>query len=112
MKKTCVVLGLALLPALTWAQGFPGGGEADPARQQQHIQHLASELNLNAEQTQRVQQLFQQQGEKFKAIHQETEAGLQQILTPAQFSQWQAQQQQRREHWQQGGRNGGNPPAN
>ena len=49
-----------------------------------HLTTMTKELDLTAEQQNKVRGIFEEQSTKFKAIHEETKQRLQAILTPEQ----------------------------
>lgn len=66
-------------------QAYPHGGDSAEHRQKR-LEHLTEKLKLSEAQQQEIAQLWQQQSEKFKAIHQETQAGMQEILEAEQYA--------------------------
>lgn len=63
------------------------------------IERLDKELSLTDDQKSRIDTLFKQNGEKFKAIREETQSQLKTILTPEQYSKLQELKQCRQEQW-------------
>lgn len=58
-------------------------------------EHLTKELGLNTEQKVKVEAIFATQKEKFKALHEETNASLKAVLTPEQQTKFDALKEQR-----------------
>jgi Spy/CpxP family protein refolding chaperone len=101
MNKKIITLALALTLPLTVA-AFPGGG--DGGRFEGHrgdrVERMAKDLNLNAEQKSQLEAIFKEQREKFEAIHQDTRARIQKVLTPEQQAKFDDLKKQRHEQWQ------------
>jgi len=101
MNKKIATLAMALAIPLTVA-AFPGGG--DGGRFEGHrgdkVERLAKKLDLNDEQKSKLEIIFKEQREKFKAIHQETRARMQEVLTPEQITKLDELRKRRHEKWQ------------
>jgi len=99
MQKRIIMIALALvLPLTAFASPGDWGGNHED-----HIAHklerLTKELTLTADQQSQLQALFKEKAEKSKALHEETRAGVQKILTAEQFTKWEELKKQHHEHW-------------
>ena len=103
MNKAILSLAFVLtLPLAATAQPeSPAGGQPPEWRHGQRSERLSQELNLTPEQKTKVDALFKAQHEKFKAIHEETQAKLKTILTPEQMTKMEELKKQRREKWRE-----------
>ena len=103
MNKTILTLAFALsLPLTAIAQpGGPSGDKPTEWRHGQRIERMTKELNLTPDQKTKVEALFKEQHEKFKAIHEETQTKLKTILTPDQMTKMEELKKQRREKWRE-----------
>ncbi|BBL35666.1 hypothetical protein Nstercoris_01941 [Nitrosomonas stercoris] len=63
------------------------------------IERMGKHLSLTDEQKTKLEALFKQNREKFKALREESRTQMQSILTPEQYSKLQETKQQRREKW-------------
>ncbi|HEY8157751.1 MAG TPA: hypothetical protein VIF10_03510 [Methylobacter sp.] len=99
MNKKIITIALALaLPLIVAAApGDKGDFEGDHANR---VERLAKNLDLNAEQKSKVEVIFKEQHEKLKAIHEETRARLQAVLTKEQMTKMDEMKTQRHEKWQ------------
>ncbi|MGZ5012747.1 MAG: Spy/CpxP family protein refolding chaperone [Methylobacter sp.] len=99
MNKKIITIALALALPLTVAAapGDKGDFEGDHANR---VERLAKNLDLNAEQKSKVEVIFKEQHEKLKAIHEETRARLQAVLTKEQMTKMDEMKKQRHEKWQ------------
>lgn len=96
-KPFYAIIALVLFPLV--AQAFPGlGAEEAAEHRQKRLEHITQQLNLSETQQQQVEQLWQQQREKFAAIHQETQAGMQEILDAEQFAKLNSCKHERHGH--------------
>jgi Spy/CpxP family protein refolding chaperone len=85
MNKKLISIVLALSIPLTAIAGQ--GPQSDFERPHgQKIERLTRELGLGADQKTKVESLFKEQKEKYKALHEETRGQLQKILTPEQMT--------------------------
>ena len=83
-------------------------GDSGSIDKGQRIERMTKELGLNEEQKAKVESIFNDQKEKFKAIREETRTRLQGILTQEQMTKFDEMHQQGR-HKQSGiGTGGGN----
>lgn len=98
MNKTILALALALALPLT-AAAFPGDEPGPDGHHGRRIERLTKELNLTAEQKTKVEALFKEQHEKFKAIRDETKTRLGTILSPEQMAKMEEMKKQRQEKW-------------
>ena len=124
MKKLVMILGMALLASVTWAQdgGARGQGEGmrhmRPPSPSEHAKRLTKELGLNQTQATKIQQIFETQEQKrqaeretlqslspderrqqFMQSRQEVNSQIEGVLTDAQkkkFEQMQARMKDRR----------------
>lgn len=94
-NKTALLLSaILMLPSGVFA--YPG--EADYAIKQKHrLDQLSDELSLSAEQKAQMEAVFQEQHEKFRAIHEQAHDQIKQILTPGQLERWDVMQQEHHE---------------
>lgn len=100
MNKKILTIALALsLPLAMTA--YAGGG--DPGHFGKHrgerVERLSKELDLTAEQKAKLEAVFQQQAEKFKAMREETHRQMQEFLTPDQMAKLEELRKQRHEKW-------------
>ncbi len=98
MNKTILTLALVLTLPLT-AMAFPGGDQDPEGRHGKRIERLTKELNLTGEQKTKVEIIFQEQHEKFKAIHEETQTKLSTVLSPEQITKMEELKKQHKEKW-------------
>jgi periplasmic protein CpxP/Spy len=83
MRKSCLVLVCALV--LPVSAAFAHGEHEGPwFHHGHHGEHLAKALGLSAEQQAKVEEIFKEEGEKFKALHEEIHGKLNAVLTPEQ----------------------------
>jgi periplasmic protein CpxP/Spy len=99
MNKKIITLALALTIPLTVA-AFPGDMGDFKGHHAHRIEKMTKNLDLTVDQKTKVEALFNKQEEKFKAIHEETQAGLQKILTKEQMTKMEELKKQRHEKWQ------------
>lgn len=90
--KMILLASVLSLPFTAFAD--MGNHEAPPHHR---LERLEKELQLNAEQKAKLEVIFNEQHEKYRAIHDETHARVKEVLTPEQNDKWQAMQQQRME---------------
>lgn len=99
MNTNLVAIVLALTLPLT-ATANPGEYKGDHDHYQaKKIERLDKELSLTSDQKSRIETLFKQNGEKFKALREETQSQMQTILTPEQYTKLQEMKQRRHERW-------------
>jgi len=99
MNKKIITLALALALPLTVA-AFPGDQADFEGRHANRVERLTKELNLTPEQKTKVEAIFKEQHEKFKAIHEETQKRLQEVLSKEQMTKMDDMKKQRHEKWQ------------
>ncbi len=99
MNKKIITLALALALPLTVA-AFPGDRGDFEGHHAHRVERMTKNLNLTAEQKPKVEALFKVQEEKFKVIHDETHARLQEILTKEQMTKMDEMKKQHHEKWQ------------
>jgi len=99
MNKKIITLALALALPLT-AVAFSGDKGDFEGHHANRVEHLTKRLDLTPEQKTKVEALFKAQDEKLKIIHEETQAGLQQILTKEQVTKLDELKKQRHDKWQ------------
>ena len=95
IKKITLITVSLLLPLSVSA--FPnqhGNAEKYHAKK---IERLTQELELNSEQQTKMKALYKQQGEKFKAIKQETDQEARKILTVEQYDKLQTLKAERKQ---------------
>jgi protein CpxP len=103
MKKTLLTLAIVLTFPLTVAAFSGGHGPGSEEHQKHRIERLTKELNLTDEQKTKVEAIFKEQQEKFKALHEETHTKLGTVLSPEQVSKLDELKKQRWEHKKQRG---------
>lgn len=94
MKKL-VIVALAIFTTSAFAYG-PGhkGGE-------HMVERLEKKLELSEAQSTQLKAIFQEQGEKMKALHEETQSKMNQVLTPAQQEKLAETKEQRKARWEE-----------
>ncbi|WP_290525658.1 hypothetical protein [Alcanivorax sp.] len=94
MKKM-VIVALAIFTTSAFAYG-PGhkGGE-------HMVERLEKKLELSEAQSTQLKAIFQEQGEKMKALHEETQSKMNQVLTPAQQEKLAEMKEQRKARWEE-----------
>lgn len=94
MKKL-VIVALAIFTTSAFAYG-PGhkGGE-------HMVERLEKKLELSEAQSTQLKAIFQEQGEKMKALHEETQSKMNQVLTPAQQEKLAEMKEQRKARWEE-----------
>ena len=98
MNKTLLTLAIVLTFPLT-VSAFPGGqGPNSESHQKHRIERLTQDLNLTAEQKTKVEAIFNEQHDKFKALHEETQTKLGTVLSPEQMTRMDNLKKQRWEH--------------
>jgi periplasmic protein CpxP/Spy len=98
VKLISIIIALALPLSVAAYPGGKGGHEQYRAKK---IERLDKELGLSEDQKANIDALFKEQGEKYKALHQETQSRLQTILTPEQNSKLEEMKQRRHEKWRE-----------
>ncbi|WP_300352904.1 hypothetical protein [uncultured Alcanivorax sp.] len=94
MKKL-VIVALAIFTTSAFAYG-PGhkGGE-------HMVERLEKKLELSEAQSTQLKAIFQEQGEKMKTLHEETQSKMNQVLTPAQQEKLAEMKEQRKARWEE-----------
>ena len=80
MKKlivlTALAMALALVGGSAWAQMGPGaagpGAHGQPMSVDQRLQMMTKQLNLTADQQQKIKPLLESQSQQMQALHQDT----------------------------------------
>jgi len=98
IKFISMVIALALPLS---AVAYPGGKGDHEQYRAKKIERLNSELGLSEDQKVKIDALFKEQGEKHRALHQETQSQLQTILTPEQNTKLEEMKQRRQEKWRE-----------
>ncbi len=102
MNKKIITVALALaLPLTVAAMPETDKENYDWAHHGDRMERMTKELNLNEEQKTKMDALFKEQHEKYKAIHEETRARLKEILTPEQMTKMDEMKKRHQEQWQQ-----------
>ena len=93
--KNLVIVALAIFTTSAFAYG-PGhkGGE-------HMVERLEKKLELSEAQSTQLKAIFQEQGEKMKALHEETQSKMNQVLTPAQQEKLAEMKEQRKARWEE-----------
>ena len=94
MKKL-VIVALAIFTTSAFAYG-PGhkGGE-------HMVERLEKKLELSEAQSTQLKAIFQEQGEKMKALHEETQDKMNKVLTPEQQEKLAEMKEKRKERWEE-----------
>ncbi|MCD2449590.1 hypothetical protein GO003_004215 [Methylicorpusculum oleiharenae] len=100
MKTKQIAIMMALIFPLAVA-AYPGGKGNDEGHQVKRMERMSKELSLTEEQQTKVGAVFKEQGEKYKAIHDETQSQLKTILTPEQFTKLEEMKQRRHDKWRE-----------
>jgi Spy/CpxP family protein refolding chaperone len=100
MKTKQIAILMALIFPMAVA-AYPGGKGDGEGRQEKRMERLSKELSLTEEQKTKVGVVFKEQGEKYKAIHDETRTQLKTILTPEQFTKLEEMKQRRHDKWRE-----------
>ncbi len=98
IKLISMIIALAL-PLSVMAH--PGGKGDHEQYRAKKMERLSTELGLSEDQKVKVETLFKEQGEKYRAIRQETQSQLQTILTPEQSTKLEEMKQRRHEKWRE-----------
>lgn len=100
MKKTVLAIALSLAIPAAVAVGLGSPGEAGVPRGP-NVERLAQTLDLTDQQKTQLEAIFAEQGEKRRALREETRARMQEVLTAEQLTQLDEMRQHRK------GRHGG-----
>jgi len=93
-KITLITISL-LLPLSVSA--FPNQHDNAGKYHEKKIKRLTQELKLNNQQQAQMKTLYKQQGDKFKAIKQETDQAVRKILTGEQYDKLQTLKTERKQ---------------
>jgi len=92
MNKKILLLSTALMLPLT---GFAASGEeAHHCWHEHKVERLSKELSLSDDQKTKLEAIFKEQHEKFRAFHEESNNRVKEVLTPEQVTKWEALKQQ------------------
>lgn len=94
MNKKLIGLLLALCIPLTALADMDDAPHVDSGKR---VERMTKELGLNDEQKTKVTVIFDAQREKIKALHEEMTASLKGVLTPEQFTKFEANKEKRKE---------------
>ena len=94
MKKLAIVaLAIFTTSAFAYGPGHKGG--------EHMVERLEKKLELSEAQSTQLKAIFQEQGEKMKALHEETLSKMNQVLTPAQQEKLAEMKEQRKARWEE-----------
>ncbi|GAA5110785.1 Spy/CpxP family protein refolding chaperone [Alloalcanivorax gelatiniphagus] len=99
MKKI-TTLALALVTGAALAGPVMAAPKPGP-NPDRMVEHMAKELDLNADQQARIKTIMEEQGKKMRALHDETESRVKAVLTPEQQAKAEAMRDKRREKWEE-----------
>ncbi|MBM7332324.1 Spy/CpxP family protein refolding chaperone [Alloalcanivorax marinus] len=104
MKKITTV-ALALVTGVALAGPVMAGPKPGPNPDRPHaermVEHMARELDLNADQQARIKTIMEEQGQKMRALHDETQSRIEAVLTPEQREKAEEMREKRREKWEE-----------
>ena len=99
MKNKIATIALIFTLPLT-VHAFSGGDMGDsPEIRAQKIERMTKSLNLSPEQEAKLTNLFEAQGTKYKAIHEETRKQMETFLTKEQLAKMDAMREKRHQKW-------------
>ena len=90
-----LTLVTAILPSLT-AVAAPGEN-GDEAASDRKLEHLSKELQLSADQKAKLEAIFNEKHEKFRAIREESQNRIKEVLSAEQLTVWDAMKKRRHE---------------
>lgn len=90
LKKLLLIAALCL-PISVYANPKMGDHPLPPHHR---ADQLAKELGLSEAQKTKLDEIFKQQHDKFRAIHEESLGLVKQVLSPEQITKWEIMQQQ------------------
>ena len=94
MKKLAIVaLAIFTTSAFAYGPGHKGG--------EHMVERLEKKLELSEAQSTQLKAIFQEQGEKMKALHEETQSKMNQVLTPAQQEKLAEMKEPRKARWEE-----------
>ncbi|MBL6987297.1 MAG: periplasmic heavy metal sensor [Methylobacter sp.] len=102
MNKKIITIALALALPLSVA-AFPGSndsGNHSDNRRANKVEHLAKQLDLNAEQKSKLEAIFKEQHEKREALRQEARLRMQEVLSSEQMTKLDNLKKNHQEKWQ------------
>ena len=100
MKNKIATIALIFTLPLT-VHAFSGGDMGDsPEIRAQKIERMTKSLNLSPEQEAKLTNLFEAQGTKYKAIHEETRKQMETFLTKEQLAKMDAMREKRHHKWE------------
>ncbi|QWF72347.1 hypothetical protein KEF85_07845 [Methylomonas paludis] len=85
MLKILLFSTLCLSPLLAHSEAVESGYIGTHGHR---LEHLSKELALTADQKAKLETIFQEQSEKFRAIHEESHNRIKQVLDADQFGKW------------------------
>jgi Spy/CpxP family protein refolding chaperone len=86
MNKKTLLLACALV--LPMSAAYADKMEGKMCGHGHHAGHLAKALGLNADQQAKLDEIFKEEHEKFKALHEESHSRIKDVLTPEQQAKW------------------------
>lgn len=98
MKKMIIALALAL-PLTAYAGDKHGGNHDEMAGRQMDM--MARDLDLTDSQRDQISTIFDDHRNKMKALREETEAKVNDVLTPEQRAKAEKMRDKRREKWEE-----------
>ena len=100
MKYKIATIALIFTLPLT-ALAFSGGDIGDSATiRAQKIEKMTKSLNLSPEQEAKLTSLFEEQGVKYKVIHDETRKQMETFLTKEQLAKMDAMREKHHQKWE------------
>ena len=101
MKKV-TTLALALFTSAALAGTAMAGPKHGPGPgSERMVKHMTEELNLSEQQQGQVKAIFDEQGKKMRALHDETKGKIDQVLTPEQKAKAKELREERIKHWKE-----------
>ncbi len=98
MKKTLIAGLFAFTTAVSGAAlAMPGMDKDMGKHHEKHLDRMATELELTAEQKEQLRAVHEEQHEKFKALHDEKKQKINAILTEEQQEKMQELREEKRE---------------
>ena len=100
MNKKIVTLAIALALPLT-AFACPGSDRpGSQGHRGDRLERMSKQLDLTADQKDKVEEIFKEQRGKFDAIHQETRTRMQKVLSSEQMAKLDELKKLHQEKWQ------------
>lgn len=100
MNNRTLSIALAFILPFTVAAA-PGENVDHPWHRGDRIERLSKELNLSAEQKAKLEAIFKERKEKFKAFREEVRKSIEALLTKEQLAKFEELKKQRHEKWLQ-----------